>query len=118
MDIDMKAVDRKALVREIFLSLWKVHILHHAGEGPVVGQWMLQELRQHGYDVSPGTLYPLLRRLERRGWLRGESNGKGLRARRDYYLTRTGRAALALIRKQIDELIRELGPRKGKKKRS
>jgi DNA-binding PadR family transcriptional regulator len=51
------------LGREILLSLWKIHILHHAAAGPVVGLWMLQELRRHGYDVSPGTIYPLLRRM-------------------------------------------------------
>ncbi len=50
----------KALQREILLGFWKVHILHHATEGPVVGQWMLTELRRHGYEVSPGTLYPIL----------------------------------------------------------
>ncbi|MBI4583755.1 MAG: helix-turn-helix transcriptional regulator [Planctomycetes bacterium] len=111
-------IDMKALTREIFLSLWKVHMLHHAGEGPVVGQWMLQELRRHGYEVSPGTMYPLLRRMERRGWLRGVSIGEGLRARRDYHLTATGRKVLALIRKQIGELRREMEPRRGKDRRA
>lgn len=52
----------KYLNREILLSFWKAHVLHHAAEGPVVGQWMLNELRRHGYEVSPGTLYPPLRR--------------------------------------------------------
>ena len=56
--------------REILLSFWKVHILHHASEEPVHGQWVLTELRRHGYDISPGTLYPLLHRMERHGWLK------------------------------------------------
>ena len=55
--------------REIFLSFWKVHILHHAGQGPIHGQWIITELRRHGYEISPGTLYPLLQRLVRHGWL-------------------------------------------------
>lgn len=46
--------------REILLSFRKVHILHHASEKPIHGQWVLTELRRHGYDISPGTLYPLL----------------------------------------------------------
>ncbi|MPY87028.1 MAG: hypothetical protein GEU99_03820 [Luteitalea sp.] len=66
----MIAVDHKAVTREILLGFWKVHILHHAAERPVVGQWMLGELRRHGYDLSPGTLYPLLKRMQRNGWLR------------------------------------------------
>ena len=103
--------DLKALTREVFLSFWKVHILHHAGEGPLVGQWMLQELRHHGYEVSPGTMYPLLRRMERNGWLRGESGSNSPKARREYRLTSRGRVVLKQIREQLDELQRELSPR-------
>jgi len=58
-------MDAKLINREILLSFWKVHVLHHADEGEVIGQWMLKELAHHGYDVSPGTLYPLLKRMEK-----------------------------------------------------
>lgn len=99
----------KAACREILLGFWKVHILHHAGEAPIHGQWILTELRRQGYELSPGTLYPLLNRLERLGWLRGKSEpGGGRRARKDYELTREGRKVLKLIREQIKELHREL----------
>jgi PadR family transcriptional regulator PadR len=102
-------MNEKAVQREILLSLWKIHILHHADEGPVVGQWMLGELREHGYDVSPGTLYPLLKRLERHGWLRSEvAAGGGARARRSYYLTAEGRKVLKLVRRQVAELRGEV----------
>ena len=105
------------MLRDFFLGFIKIHILHHAGEGPVVGQWMLRELRRHGYEVSPGTMYPLLKRMERNGWLRGESSRSGPRARRDYYLTRPGREVLALVRRQLDELRREMGSRRARRKR-
>jgi DNA-binding PadR family transcriptional regulator len=101
-------IDMRTLTREVFLSLWKVHILHHAGEGPVVGQWMLRELRHHGYEVSPGTMYPLLKRLERNGWIRGESTGNGPKSRREYRLTTKGREVLKRIQDQLDELQGEL----------
>ena len=95
--------------REILLGLWKVHILHHAARKPVVGLWMMQELRRHGYDVSPGTVYPLLKRMERRRWLRGRSAaGAGARGRREYRLTPKGRDVLAQVRRQVAELWREL----------
>jgi hypothetical protein len=58
------------VTREILLSFWKVHILHHAEEGPIYGQWIAEELRRHGYEISPGTLYPLLKRMETNGWLK------------------------------------------------
>ncbi len=99
----------KAESREILLSFWKVHILHHAGEAPVHGQWVLTELRRHGYDLSPGTLYPMLNRMERLGWLKGRSDpGGGPRARKNYRLTPVGRKVLASIREQIVELHREV----------
>ena len=37
----------------------------------------VQALREHGYDISPGTLYPLLKRMERNGWLRCETRREG-----------------------------------------
>ncbi len=104
----MKPPD-KAVEREFLLAFWKVHILHHAGAEPVVGQWVLRELRRHGYEVSPGTLYPLLARMEARGWLSGRAAAAGgPKARREYTLTREGRSVLALLRRQLDELHREV----------
>ena len=95
--------------REILLSFWKVHILHHAGDGPIHGQWVLNELRRHGYELSPGTLYPLLNRMERLGWLKGKSDPRGgRRARKDYRLTMQGRKVLAVVRHQIQELYEEV----------
>ena len=98
-----------ALNREILLSFWKVHILHHAAESPIHGQWILTELRHHGYEISPGTLYPLLNRMERLGWLKCKvaPNG-GRRARKDYRLTNEGRKILGVIREQMKELHKEV----------
>jgi DNA-binding PadR family transcriptional regulator len=102
--------EMKALNREILLAFWKVHILHHAAEGPVVGQWMLKELRRHGYDVSPGTLYPMLQRMEGNGWLRSEADPKrGPRGPRSYFLTEKGGEVMALIGRQVAELYEEIG---------
>ena len=101
--------NRKLLQREILLGFWKVHILHHAAEGPLVGQWMLHELREHGYHVSPGTLYPLLRRMEQTGWLRCRVDKQaGPKARREYFLTAAGRAALNEVLAYLQELRSEV----------
>ena len=99
----------KTLNREILLSFWKIHVLHHAEAAPVHGQWILTELRRHGYDLSPGTLYPLLSRMTRMGWLKCRVDpGGGRRARKDYRLTFAGKKVLALIRKQVRELHQEV----------
>jgi PadR family transcriptional regulator PadR len=95
--------------REILLSFWKVHILHHASEGAIHGQWIITELRRHGYEISPGTLYPLLERMERNGWLKCRRAAEGgARARKDYRLTPEGRKVLALVREQLEELYQEV----------
>ena len=69
---------------------------------------MLGELRRHGHDVSPGTLYPLLERMRGYGWLRCEIIGKGPRARKDYYLTDRGQEVLQCIRTFVKELHTEI----------
>ena len=105
----MTTLDAKLLTREILLGFWKVHILHHAAEHPIIGQWVLNELRRHGYDISPGTLYPLLKRLERNGWLRSEAAvGDGPRRRRYYHLTTRGAAVLDVLRETVVELHHEV----------
>ena len=103
----MAPPDPKLLTREILLGFWKVHILHHAAEHPVIGQWILTELRHHGYDISPGTLYPLLKRMERNGWLRCEAEA-GTGRRRFYHLTRDGAAVLDILRDNVIELHHEV----------
>jgi DNA-binding PadR family transcriptional regulator len=97
----------KPVQREFLLAFWKIHILHHAETGPVYGQWLLEELAAHGYRVSPGTVYPILARMERNGWLKSLPAGRG-NARRNYRITAAGRRVLTLLREQLDELHREV----------
>ncbi|HEY1111409.1 MAG TPA: PadR family transcriptional regulator, partial [Opitutaceae bacterium] len=79
-------------------------------ERPFVANWMLEELREHGYRVSPGTLYPLLQRLCELGWLkkiqRAKSRG-GLPAAH-YTSTKAGRTALKEVQARLRELQHEV----------
>ncbi|MBI2316273.1 MAG: helix-turn-helix transcriptional regulator [Betaproteobacteria bacterium] len=96
------------LARQVFQAFARVHILHHAAEGPIFGLEMIKELQRHGYAIGPGTLYPILHSLRKARWLRSAElvvNGK----RRKYYVaTAGGRRALAEVRKKIRELGREV----------
>ena len=56
--------------RNLIHGLIRLHILHHAAEGPIFGQAMIDELGRHGYRLSAGTLYPILHGMERQGYLR------------------------------------------------
>jgi hypothetical protein len=65
------------IFRETFLGFIRVHLLHHAAREPIFGTEMLDELRRHGYALSPGTLYPILHGLEAAGYLRSEQQVVG-----------------------------------------
>jgi len=67
------------LDREFFLGFIKIHILYHASKEPIFGVEIAEELARHGYSISPGTLYPVLHRLEKEGYL--ESNSKVVNGR-------------------------------------
>jgi len=99
---------RDPVIREFLLAFWKIHILHHADERGIYGQWMLEELHEHGYRLSPGTLYPMLARMARRGWLRA-SEPRRAKGPRVYRLTPRGHEVLFQIRQALDELYREVG---------
>ena len=85
-----------------------VHILHHAAEGDVHGARLTEELARHGHRLSPGTLYPLLHRLEDEGLLAGRDEVVDGRVLRRYRATPEGRKALAELRQVVAELAGEV----------
>ena len=95
--------------QELIVGLIRLHILHHAAEGEIFGQWMIDELARHGYRLSPGgTLYPLLHRLTERGYLRVREVSLGRTRRRLYRATPKGRRAMTAVREHVRELFGEL----------
>ncbi len=97
------------MLRDLFLGFIKLHILYHAGEAPVYGAWLMEELARHGYEISPGTLYPTLHALAEEGYLTMEARVVEGRVRKYYTLTDAGREALEKARMQALELLREIG---------
>ncbi|CAA0131697.1 Uncharacterised protein [Mycolicibacterium vanbaalenii] len=95
-------------MREFQRGAVRLHILHHAAEQEVHGAWITKELARHGYDISPGTLYPTLHRLEAEGLLSSKQRVVDGRARRVYRVTQAGRRALREDRKALEELAREI----------
>jgi len=94
--------------RDFFLGFIKIHILYHASHEEVSGVGLARELERHGYSISPGTLYPTLRRLEREGYLVSEDRVEGGRRRVYYTATPRGREALEEAREKIRELVDEV----------
>ena len=96
------------MIRDFFLGFIRIHVLHHAAQAPVYGLWLIEELGRHGYGLSPGTLYPILRDLADGGYLRLERRLVDGRVRKYYRITASGRRALASARTQVVELMGEV----------
>jgi PadR family transcriptional regulator, regulatory protein PadR len=94
--------------QELYIGLVRLHVLHHAAEEPIFGLGIIEELGRHGYRLGPGTIYPLLHGMERRGWLRSKSTLVNSHKRKVYVATRSGRKALARAREQVRELFEEM----------
>lgn len=96
------------ILRKFFLGFIQIHILHHAKKEPFYGSWMIDELKHHGYDMSPGTLYPLLHSMESSGLLIKEERNVSGKIRKYYTITRTGIEVLDEARKKAYELFKEM----------
>jgi DNA-binding PadR family transcriptional regulator len=94
--------------KDLYSGLIRLHILHHAAREPIFGLGIIEELGRHGYKLSPGTLYPLLHGLERKGYLRSSEQRDGRQMRRVYRATAQGRKALEAAREKVRELFGEL----------
>jgi DNA-binding PadR family transcriptional regulator len=94
--------------RDLYSGLIRLHVLHHAVEGPVFGLGMIEELARHGYRISAGSLYPLLQGLEKKGYLRSAERREGKSLRRVYRATPLGRKALRAAKNKVRELFHEL----------
>ncbi|MFH0849433.1 MAG: PadR family transcriptional regulator [Candidatus Bathyarchaeota archaeon] len=96
------------MFRDFFLGFIKIHILHHASKEPIFGTGIMEEIRSHGYKVSPGLIYPTLSNLERRGLILSEKRVINGKARKYYTITDQGRGVLAEAKEKIRELVEEV----------
>jgi PadR family transcriptional regulator, regulatory protein PadR len=75
--------------RDLYSGMIRLHPLHHAEHEAIFGAGMAEELAR--YKISPGTLYPILHGLEKRGYLKSEEERAGKIFRRFYKITASGR---------------------------
>lgn len=97
-----------ARYQDLYIGLVRVHVLYHAAKEPIFGQGMMEELGRHGYRLGPGTMYPLLHSMERRGWLKRHPIVVEGRRRLSYIATRTGKTALNEAIGRVKELSEEI----------
>jgi DNA-binding PadR family transcriptional regulator len=93
--------DRRSITRELKRGTVELIVLHLLSSGEAYGYEIvtkLSELTGGELEVSDGTLYPVLYRLERAGWVavRWDTPDRGV-PRKYYRLTDAGRAELAQL---------------------
>lgn len=93
---------------DLYSGLVRLHVLYHASVEAVFGLGIIEELQRHGYRVGPGTLYPLLHGLERRGYLRSKKRVVEGKVRRVYTITKRGQDELGYAAAKVRELYEEL----------
>jgi len=94
--------------QDLYSGLIRLHVLFHAAEEEIFGLGMIRELRRHGYRNGPGTVYPILHRLEEKGYLLSKSRLIGGKVRRAYTITKQGKGALEQAYAKVRELYEEL----------
>ena len=97
---------------QIYQAFWqgvvRLVVLHQASQGPIYGGKVSKFLREQGYAISPGSLYPLLHQLERAGFLASRLKVYRGRVRKYYEITLEGQACLDLVRREVKGLAKEV----------
>jgi PadR family transcriptional regulator PadR len=111
--------DRRSIERELRRGSLELIVLHLLAAGEAYGYEIVSKLTREtngALEVTDGTLYPVLYRLERAGVVsvRWETQDRGV-PRKYYQLTDAGRAELVRLRHEwlsfADAMARLLGPR-------
>jgi len=112
MAIPKNDADDRFEYRDLYSGLIRLHILHRGVGGPSFGLEMAKQLPRHCYQISLGTLYPLLHGLERKGYLRSAEKRKGQSIRKVYRATPLGKKALRAMKTKVSELFGELNEKR------
>lgn len=99
--------DPKTLVK-IITGLYILKILRN---GSAHGNKIAEEIRrrtQNSTTANPNGLYPLLRIMEDRGYIRGEWSNPDTRGKRIYTITESGIANISTLEAKVVERLNEL----------
>jgi PadR family transcriptional regulator PadR len=109
LDLDRET---RATPKEIFLgevkskSVFPLLILHLIRKRPEYGNSIIHQIREMTagvMSVSPNTIYPILRRLEEKGYVKGEWEKPDTRSRRFYELTPAGEEKYREMKERFGE---------------
>jgi PadR family transcriptional regulator PadR len=96
------------VLRHLSLGFIRLHVLYHAAKEPICGVELMEELRHHGYDVGPGTIYPMLHQMQTAGILTSTEQVIAGKRRKNFRATAAGRKVLSQARIKLRELASEV----------
>lgn len=99
---------KEQIIRKIFNGLIYIHILHHGNKEAFYGSWMIEELKEHGYNVSPGTLYPILKSMVDEELIEKEEININGKIRKYYKTTEKGNNLLLELKGNLKELFNDI----------
>ncbi len=109
--MDIKEFGLETEMNRGFLQILALLVLEYS----MYGYQMIKSIKELGYTVEENTLYPLLRRLEKNGWIKSDWKIEKERPKKYYIITSEGRLAretlLEIWRKQkkiIEKLLKEI----------
>ena len=92
------------MIKNLFNGFIRIHILYHAVTEKICGIEIIEELRRHGYTVSPGTIYPILHKMNTDKLLIAHTEIKNGKRRIYYKATSNGKKVLDHACEKIKEL--------------
>lgn len=95
-------------LHHLLLGFIRLHILYHANKEEICGVELMEELQHHGYDIGPGTLYPMLHQMRDAGLIRSVEQIVRGKRRKNFRITPTGKKLLTQAKAKLRELAHEL----------
>ena len=99
---------KKKILQKLYQGFVQLHILYHSKKDRVYGVWMMDELKRHGYNIGPGTLYPLLNKMEQSGLLIKEKQVVKGKVRKYYSITQLGIEVFKDAEQKAAQLFHEI----------
>ena len=102
----MNSERKNKVINKLFAGFIQIHILRHARKGELYGSWLIEHLQSHGYNLSPGTLYPMLKRMVDDGLMTFNEENVNGRIRKIYKTTQSGDEVLVEAEDKLRELAK------------
>lgn len=96
------------VLRHLYLGFIRLHVLYHADKEAICGVELMEELTHHGYDIGPGTMYPMLHQMLDSGLLNSTEEVIRGKRRKNFRITARGRRLLREARIKLRELASEV----------